>query len=428
MKPIRSNTQKETCSPISSNCIIWQGPDLPCISLCNGDSISDVTYKMAVEVCALKEDLGLSDIDLTCLVQVCQTTPEPTKTLSNILKLLITKVCCLSDIVNNIPDPGTPYVEPTLNLPPCLQYSNGTGGMVTELILNQYVQRIATYLCQLNDTVTTQAGQISGLDIRVTALENAPDPTPQISSCLLGTIADVDVVVEELETQFCDYKEVLGSTTDLNDAIQQQCPDLSNDVQLATGNPMNNLTNWNGSVQNVGQSLQNMWLTICDLRAAVSAILDNCCKVDCSVIEIDFDYKWTDSTTLTMYFSPKSYLPTGFYDCNTTSGNAITITDANGNTYTPNFHFRKQDPNDLTGILTDPDIIANGYELDLSSPNAVDITTQLTFSSENLCFTNGKTVCVKCFTKTVAGYVNTDCCTITSSTTNTIVYKVCIQS
>jgi hypothetical protein len=84
MKAYRSNTEKESCSPVSSNCVIWQGPDLPCINLCKGDSVSDVVYKLAVEICDLKSDIGLTDVDLTCLVQVCQTTPEPAKTLANI--------------------------------------------------------------------------------------------------------------------------------------------------------------------------------------------------------------------------------------------------------------------------------------------------------------------------------------------------------
>ena len=87
MKAYRSNTEKESCSPISSNCVVWQGPDLPCLNLCKGDSVSDVVYKLAVEVCDLQANTGLSTVDLTCLVQVCQTTPEPTKTLANILEL-----------------------------------------------------------------------------------------------------------------------------------------------------------------------------------------------------------------------------------------------------------------------------------------------------------------------------------------------------
>jgi len=409
MRPIKSNSNTENCSPISSNCVIWQGPDLPCISLCNGDSISDVTYKLAVEVCALKEDLGLSDIDLTCLVQVCQTTPEPTKTLSNILKLLITKVCCLSDIVNDIPTPGTPYIEPTLNLPTCLQYSDGTGGTVTELLLSQYVLRIATFLCQLNQTVNTHTSQISGLDSRVTALENAPDPTPQISSCLLGTLADVDVVLEELEQQFCDYKVVLGSTGDITTATSRQCEDLNSELQLATRLPMTNLTGWKSTVQNFAQSMNNLWLTVCDLS--------------CDDIVVDFDYTWIDEFTINAFFTPKTNVPVGFWDCDGTKGNMFRVVDGNGAEKTVYILFRAEDPLDTTGVLTDVDYITNGYPIVLS-PSALDTSTGLTITA-NVCFTNGDVNCIKCFTKTIAPYINTDCCTLTSSTTNTIVYKIC---
>ena len=40
------NTQG--CKPISSNCVVWQGPDLNCINVCNGDTISivDVVTKI----------------------------------------------------------------------------------------------------------------------------------------------------------------------------------------------------------------------------------------------------------------------------------------------------------------------------------------------------------------------------------------------
>ena len=40
MLPI--NKKNGPCDPISSNCVIWQGPDLPCVDICYGDSISAV--------------------------------------------------------------------------------------------------------------------------------------------------------------------------------------------------------------------------------------------------------------------------------------------------------------------------------------------------------------------------------------------------
>ena len=51
MKP--TNIYKHGCDPISSNCVIWQGPDIECINLCKWDSVSDVVYKLAQELCTV---------------------------------------------------------------------------------------------------------------------------------------------------------------------------------------------------------------------------------------------------------------------------------------------------------------------------------------------------------------------------------------
>ena len=40
MIPTNSNNPNN-CDPISSNCVVWQGPDLPCVEICTGDTISD---------------------------------------------------------------------------------------------------------------------------------------------------------------------------------------------------------------------------------------------------------------------------------------------------------------------------------------------------------------------------------------------------
>ena len=58
--PIQPSDTQAGCNPVSSNCVIWQGPDIPCITLCKGDSISDVTYKVATEICTLVDQLSLT--------------------------------------------------------------------------------------------------------------------------------------------------------------------------------------------------------------------------------------------------------------------------------------------------------------------------------------------------------------------------------
>jgi len=47
------NDKKRGCITTSSECVIWQGPNIECIDLCTGDSISTVVATLANELCAL---------------------------------------------------------------------------------------------------------------------------------------------------------------------------------------------------------------------------------------------------------------------------------------------------------------------------------------------------------------------------------------
>jgi hypothetical protein len=60
MNPVRSNSNPDpnaNCTPLSSNCVVWQGPDISCLSLCSGDTITDVVYQLALKVCELNDNL-----------------------------------------------------------------------------------------------------------------------------------------------------------------------------------------------------------------------------------------------------------------------------------------------------------------------------------------------------------------------------------
>jgi hypothetical protein len=98
MIPSNSNLSKENCSSISSNCVIWQGPDIPCLNLCNGDSVSDVVYKLAEDYCNFKDSLDVEELDITDLLTACGTnTPAPQeKSIVKILEIMIDKINCLS--------------------------------------------------------------------------------------------------------------------------------------------------------------------------------------------------------------------------------------------------------------------------------------------------------------------------------------------
>lgn len=421
MKPLKTNIQKDTCAPISSNCVIWQGPDLPCINVCSGDTISDLVYKLAVDVCDLQDTSGLTNLDLSELVKVCSTTAEPAKTLSDILNLLITKTVCLSDIVKTLPTSANTYTEPTLNLTACLQYLSGSGGTVTQLIHSQYTLRIATVLCAYisttNSTLSSHTSELSSHNTRISNLENAAGE--QVVSCLNGgALTDLDVALKNTEDLLCEYQDILGTTSDLNTAFGKQCSGLTGSTKsLSTGSTMSTTyPSWNSSVDTLAKSLSNLWYTVCDIRGAVKIIQDTCCKFDCTSIVLDFGYQWIDSTTIKFFFNGRTSLPDTFYDCNTDDGTEFIFKDGLGNTATKYISIR--DVMDDTASTP-----VRSIEVDLSL-DGLDTSTGLTITADP-CFTDGTTNCIKCFTKTIAPYINKDCCVITATDDVTVIYKIC---
>jgi len=68
--------------------VIWDGPEIPCISLCPGDTVTKGIYILAKRVCALEEQLDITQYDIQCIVDVG--TPKDFKEL---ISFLITKVC-----------------------------------------------------------------------------------------------------------------------------------------------------------------------------------------------------------------------------------------------------------------------------------------------------------------------------------------------
>ena len=86
------NTTKAACESLSSNCIIWQGPNIPCLDICKGASITEVMYGIAVQFCQFYEELNpdnYDDLDCLTLDNTCDAT------FKDIIQALITQVCAL---------------------------------------------------------------------------------------------------------------------------------------------------------------------------------------------------------------------------------------------------------------------------------------------------------------------------------------------
>lgn len=390
MLPVNSNAPKDNCSPISSNCVIWDGPNISCISLCKGDSVTEVVYKLAEELCAIQGEVGISELEFDCLLEVCDKTvdPPPNVTLPIILQLLIDGVCCIDEIVKDLPKPGIPYEEPTLNLPLCLQYVDPITGLpVTSLKLSDYAVVTANKLCAINTIVNNHTTQINTLTTQVNTLINTPAaPLPTVTpACVLPSVPTaMNTVLTALESQFCTLVTALGSNPQISSATASQCPNLGSANALSTTGTMSGLPGWNNTITNFAQSMQNLWITVCDIRGVVSTLVNCCSQAACN----DFILSYTASADITrnnvtLYFAPGSALPSGYTDCNPL-GAVVTISDGLGNTFTGSAVLATEVGN-LLGIT---------YNVSTASLN----TSQIYTITVNGCVTNGSQTCQKVIT------------------------------
>lgn len=327
MLPVKSNTADPGCTPVSSNCVVWQGPDIPCINLCTGDTVSSVVYKVASDLCLIKSSWDLTNLDLSCLVEFCTSVgPAPTtKTLAAVLDFIVKKVCCLNDLIEagtGTPEPPAP--EAPLALPTCLQTS-GDAATGYQISHRNFTLRLGDRFCTLKTAVDAMADhedRISDLESRPAI--TLPTVTPQ---CILpSSPTAMNVVLAELEKQYCLLRTALGTNSQITLATAQQCTGLTNANALSQPGLMSGYTNWIANPTNMAQAFQNLWITVCDLRGAIAALKNCCTTADCTQFVLGCDVSTNnDRTVVTLDFNPGTVIPSGFI--NAVSGSTITISD-----------------------------------------------------------------------------------------------------
>ena len=278
MKPL--NYDNSPCSPISSNCVIWQGPDLHCIKLCAGDTVSDVVANLATELCTIMEQLDITNYDLSCFNLVAC----PPNTFEALIQFLIEKICSLEGISSD-PNSGnkssTGCPDCLVSVASCFIVNN-----ITSMQLIDYVNMIGQRVCNILTTITELQDQISELDVRVTVLENATAPTftmPTIAvDCTLqssspgpfigagGAAIAIDLVLSALINDntygYCALRTALGLPAALQTAVASQCI-TSSSTSLVYGTPMATayVGSWIGTPTTIADTLTDMWISICDI-------------------------------------------------------------------------------------------------------------------------------------------------------------------
>jgi len=329
--------------------VTWQGPNISCINLCKGDSVSDVIYKLATEICDFQNTANLDDLNISCLLDLCPNSTEPDMTLVGVLQLIIDGVCCTQAQIQ-----GAAYELSSANsvgystdgyitLPTCLQYiDSSTGLLVTSLPINDYAYKTAVALCDLKSVVDSQGLEISNLNTRVSAIERTPTYVPPTvaPNCTYGSVqagvpTAMNIVLSQLDLQVCNLVTALGSNTALTTAASQQCNLLASQPSLSSIGNMSTLPGWNNTVSNFAQSMQNLWVTVCDIRSAVFDIRTQVGAVDCSKFILGFSATQnTVRTLITLSFTGLTTIPSGLINCNNRS--TVTITDGLGHTYINN--------------------------------------------------------------------------------------------
>ena len=405
MLPVGSNYSSNGCSEISSNCVIWQGPDIPCLSLCKGDTVSEVVAKLGEKLCDVLDDccIDIATLNLACLSLA--TTPASSTAL---IQALVTKICSLQTQISAISIPAAANL--TCSVAACLQAAAGgaTLGVVA------YAQLLGTRLCTLETTVSTLQGSVVSNGNSITSINStlatlAATYAPKNSTyvCLSSGSATLTSIVSTIEQKLCDLQTVTGTPTLLSNSIVPYC-NLSNQPALSTTGTMASAyaDRWKTTVSTVADSINNLWITVCDLRNEIES-LKACCTKTCADINLGFLLDMTSGTNLRIRLTGTSVIPSGFVQC-PTPGSTITLSVASPVSNIP-----------FTEVYNFPNISnllggTNYYDLNLASTQLdLSASYQVTIA---YCFTDNQgLVCQNSLTYTVNSAIS--CPTLSLSST-----------
>lgn len=289
MKPINLNSS--TCSPISSNCVIWQGPDIQCINLCSGDTISDVTEKLAIELCNILNILNVENYDLSCFnINSCGPTD-----FKELIQFLIARICELEGVT---PTSGTSGLDCPVNCIVTVASCLVENGQVT-MNLVDYVNLIANRICTIISEISIINSTLDNHETRITALESAPAPSftmPTVTlPCDIDTstgilpsgVNTVVASVEALAQANCDLISATGTYTDILNVIVPGC--ALTDIALEPG--------WVPVPSTLAESINNVWISICylysNLSAPVTVTMTDSSTVNFTTVTAGPNYEFT---------------------------------------------------------------------------------------------------------------------------------------
>lgn len=365
--PITPQDTQKNCAPVSSNCVIWQGPDIPFLNLCKGDSISDVTAKLASEVSILITQLDINNLDLSCFPPIC---PKPL-TFNEVVQFILDTLCAENTGGGSSSSFSCEDVKACmLPIAECFRYTDTFGNLITEMSIEDYATAIASRVCSMTQSITNINITLTDHEARLDVLEacvlpcSAP-PIPTVAtSCLNPSSTNIPVTTfaSTTETALCDLQSSTGTPSEITTSLSKICI-VDTDTPLYESYPfMASIPGWTtqANMDTLAESLSNLWIAFCDLRNAhkqLEITVSSCCGLTCN--DVIFSMTGEKTGPKDINITPIGNIPTGFTYCTGTTGATITVSDAFGDDET---------------ITTTEDIIA-----DTNSSTVIPIDTS-TFS------------------------------------------------
>lgn len=386
---------KSGCITTSVGCIQWDLPAIPCLGIETGDTLDEITFAITKKICELSSPLDLSNVSVQCLVDKLNAVEPLNKTIPTYLQLIIDNECKLSDLITAIQNQIDDIINPSLVLDlKCLNVNDSFGNPLPYTI-QTVLQSLITEACNIRNQIAGLNGSITDLQQQIDALP-APYTEPLLTSCVY-TARPTSTALNLLASDYCTYKTVVGTSSDIQTAIGRQCSSLDEDFVADA--------NFIQSVTNLAQSENNQWVVLCNMYNRIIALEACACKVTCKDIILGFTTTFNDDSTVTLKFTSGSgaYIPTGFTDC----GSTITIKNDNGVSTSP-----------ISIVIAQE---ASTIDLDISMFQAGEY---LTFNLDaHLCSSSFN--CSKCYSKVVRN--TSGCCLVTNNGTDniTIIYKTC---
>lgn len=385
--PINKRTRERTCITSYTDCIKYDGPDIPCIGLYNGDYINQIIAVIADKICKLSQPLDISSLTIQCLLDNFNGLKEPiNKSITSYFQLLIDNDCNIKELIDLISEriDGISNTNLVLDLK-CLAIPDAFGNTTysTQSVLQTLINETCSHklnLISLNGTVVSLQSQINAI---------TPYTEPTLTSCVY-TAQPTSQALQLLASNYCTYKVKVGDAGEIDTAISRQCAGL-NTLFVANANFIQAPTS-------LADSDNNQWITICNLLGRVTALEACACKVKCEDVKIGFEVELNDDgDAITLHYTSVmgTFIPTGFTD----TGSTLTITDEFG-------HERKYYNLLVSQNGTSPSLDITPF----NTTKPLTLCLEVTLASAGL-------TCVKCECRTY--YLNDPSCPVC---------KVCVGS